>query len=921
MTAVEAPAAPVEAKASAAGRTKHKNNHQRPQEQEKRQQEHQEAKQQHAHPADSVFSQAAEDDEASTAEQRPASKPAAGKKHKQHKQKQDKQQQLHQKQEKPRKGRKRRVFGVTLLVFAVVAVTLGFGVPKAAQDERVRAAVNDSVSRLNTTLVEQFDVSLDGFLEKLANLSDTVSSIIGDDGPRPGQMAAKQGLKAHHPVVIVPGFVTSGLELWQGEECAQSYFRQRLWGTLSMAQTLLADRGCWMRHMKLDPVTGSDPPGIKLRAAKALEAVDYFVPGYWVFSKLVQSLADIGYDNNNLVAVPYDWRLPIPVMQTRDGYFTRLKTEVEMQLQQQRIKPVLVSHSYGALVTMAFMNWVEGQQPGWVDKHLHGYLNLAGPLLGLPKAVSPLLSGETRETVDMMAGLAVLVEQYLGKQSRAAMFRTWGSVLAMLPVGGPKVWGNATHAPDDDEKVTAAGRSYGGLIALVRSVDSKLRDAVTKNDSSLISSDSLQLLTKTLNDWGNMIKSFGSISISDSDDDDDDSDEERRSGAAAGKPKAGEAGGTAGATSDAGDGSAESAKEAWTSGKEKEAGNGEGGSPKDEQADVAGGRRLGGDSSEERQQQATEEAEGGEQPVRFLDVHSALLSLAATAGQQLTTNMQRWAPAAHQLDLTQVLAHHRKTALQHAAQQQKASCAVDPDQPGDYQGTCKCADSGSGADCSACDSSSSSGSCKGEVDVSSEKMRKMEQLAGVESSTASGGEETHDTEGSTGGKDEVLPINPVKTPLPHAPHFKLYCMYGVGTPTERGYHYLKSRRGGATEWSINGMVNDPASGLESGVQLSPDGDGTVPLLSLGALCAGGWRTRRLNPAGLQVVLLEYPNKPGPVLKDTRGGPGASTHVEILGNEGMLNDLLRIVSGNGEGMADSTTTTIHSIAARIPWDEL
>lgn len=55
---------------------------------------------------------------------------------------------------------------------------------------------------------------------------------------------------------MAPGFVTSGLELWQGEECAQSYFRQRLWGTLSMAQTLLADRACWMRHMKLDPATG-----------------------------------------------------------------------------------------------------------------------------------------------------------------------------------------------------------------------------------------------------------------------------------------------------------------------------------------------------------------------------------------------------------------------------------------------------------------------------------------------------------------------------------------------------------------------------------------------------------------------------------------------------------------------------------------
>lgn len=49
--------------------------------------------------------------------------------------------------------------------------------------------------------------------------------------------------------------------------------------------------------------SGTDPPGIKLRAAKALEAVDFFVPGYWVFSKMVQSLADIGFDNNDLVSI------------------------------------------------------------------------------------------------------------------------------------------------------------------------------------------------------------------------------------------------------------------------------------------------------------------------------------------------------------------------------------------------------------------------------------------------------------------------------------------------------------------------------------------------------------------------------------------------------------------------------------------
>lgn len=94
------------------------------------------------------------------------------------------------------------------------------------------------------------------------------------------------------------------------------------------------------------------------------------------------------------VAVPYDWRLPMEVMESRDGYFSRVKQEVEMQYQlSQEIKPLLVSHSYGAQVTLAFLHWVDKQNPGWVDKYLKGYVNLAGPMLGLPKSLSPLLSG------------------------------------------------------------------------------------------------------------------------------------------------------------------------------------------------------------------------------------------------------------------------------------------------------------------------------------------------------------------------------------------------------------------------------------------------------------------------------------------------------------------------------------------------
>eukprot|EP00879_Flechtneria_rotunda_P012648 GHRR01013206.1.p1 GENE.GHRR01013206.1~~GHRR01013206.1.p1 ORF type:complete len:750 (+),score=225.44 GHRR01013206.1:937-3186(+) len=749
-------------------------------------------------------------------------------------------------------------------------------------------------------------MDIGGLLEKLRNMSESLPGMRSDDSPRPGQVAAKKGLKVHHPVVIIPGFVTSGLELWQGEECAQSYFRQRLWGTLSMAQTLLSDRACWMRHMKLDPVTGSDPPGIKLRAAKALEAVDYFVPGYWVFSKLVQSLADIGYDNNNLVAVPYDWRLPISVMESRDGFFTRTKVEVEQQYKLSKgVKPVMASHSYGAQVVLAFLNWVEQQEPGWVDKHMHAYVNLAGPMLGLPKAISPLLSGETRETVDMMAGLAVLVEQYLGKQSRAALFRTWGSAMAMMPVGGPKVWGNATFAPDDDANITAAGRSYGGIIALVNSGDDKLRDAVRRNDSSQISGDSLNLLHRTLSNWGNLVRSF----TGSSEDTNQDSD-----------------------GADSGNSNSSNDKQQHEVDKRKQD---EDESSKQHAPPAAAHQSSDAQQSEESQKQGSRENE--EEQVRFLDVHSAIYSLALAAGKQFTTNMQRWAPAAKVLDFSAVLAHHSKAAEKIARQRMlKAkvgqSQQIHEGESGPDRDTASTESIESSKDQS-CSWDGSDGSCSSDVknvqdSMNSFKANKENNKCGDSNHKHKGEkqgsrkEETTDTKGGTGSDEELVSaVDPVVTPLPKAPNFKLYCFYGIGTATERGYHYLKTRRNNVIEWSVNNMANDPKSGLLSGVQLAPDGDGTVPLLSLGAMCAGGWKSKRLNPSGLEVITREYPHNPTPVLKDARGGPGASTHVEILGNELMLMDLLHVAAGKGDTVTNDYKSNVQEIASKIPWDDL
>lgn len=68
--------------------------------------------------------------------------------------------------------------------------------------------------------------------------------------------------------------------------------------------------------------------------------------------------------------------------------------------------------------------------------------------------------------------------------------------------------------------------SCRGLIALVRSTDANLRDAVRRNDSSLISNDSLNFLTTTLSNWGNMVKYLGAAAGDDDDEQDDENSSE-----------------------------------------------------------------------------------------------------------------------------------------------------------------------------------------------------------------------------------------------------------------------------------------------------------------------------------------------------------------------------------------------------------
>jgi len=108
------------------------------------------------------------------------------------------------------------------------------------------------------------------------------------------------------------------------------YFRQRMWGTMTMMDVLLRYPKCWVEHMKLKLENGLDPDGIKLRPAVGLEAADYLFPGYWVWGKIIENLGIIGYDNNDIYMASYDWRLSVNNLEVRDYYFTKLKFNIEL---------------------------------------------------------------------------------------------------------------------------------------------------------------------------------------------------------------------------------------------------------------------------------------------------------------------------------------------------------------------------------------------------------------------------------------------------------------------------------------------------------------------------------------------------------------------------------------------------------------
>ncbi|XP_058002361.1 phospholipid:diacylglycerol acyltransferase 1-like [Hevea brasiliensis] len=139
---------------------------------------------------------------------------------------------------------------------------------------------------------------------------------------------------------------------------------------------------------------------------------------------------------------------------------------------------------------------------------------------------------------------------------------------------------------------------------------------------------------------------------------------------------------------------------------------------------------------------------------------------------------------------------------------------------------------------------------------------------------------------------------PLETRLPNTPEMEIYSMYGVGMTTERAYVY---KLASTTECSIPFQIDTSATGgienscLKDGV-FSVNGDGTVPVLSVGFMCAKGWRGKtRFNPSGIHTYIREYNHAPPANLLEGRGTQSGA-HVDILGNFALIEGIIRVAAG-------------------------
>jgi hypothetical protein len=116
---------------------------------------------------------------------------------------------------------------LALLITWVLPFCYGGGTLKGTYQHVVKPAA-EAVKPAAAAMVHQLPESVQQKLNTMLNETIASFKLPAD---RPGKRLAASGVRAKHPVLIVPGMTSSGLELWRGKSCAADNFRERVWGS------------------------------------------------------------------------------------------------------------------------------------------------------------------------------------------------------------------------------------------------------------------------------------------------------------------------------------------------------------------------------------------------------------------------------------------------------------------------------------------------------------------------------------------------------------------------------------------------------------------------------------------------------------------------------------------------------------------
>jgi len=293
------------------------------------------------------------------------------------------------------------------------------------QFEHENAAVEDKLGEI-----------MDDSLENVVEFEHSVDEEIKTEFSRRKDPPVKKDLP---PIVVIPGIVGSVLEARLNKTTAPHWtcYSRSDWFKIWLSADVLVpfEGDCWVDNLKLDyrPLTqggAHNSTGVDIRAphfGTPRGSVDYLDPGdsKWsslgtYFGYLVDTFINTyGYTaGDNFVAAPYDWR----TAPNHDNSFFchNLKSLLDKtQSTNKNRKITVVAHSMG---NMFFYYCVKHVWPrSWVDSMVDGFVSIAAPWGGAPKALKMITSGENW-------GIPLLRPNQL----RVAE-RTWASTYFLLP--------------------------------------------------------------------------------------------------------------------------------------------------------------------------------------------------------------------------------------------------------------------------------------------------------------------------------------------------------------------------------------------------------------------------------------------------------------------------------------------------------